>query len=77
MGTRILEPSREPLAYDEDRHVWEGASWGIFAAPGRVIFIECWHNSRRQMIGIDPSHVDEFARQLHAAKRVARKPSRP
>lgn len=62
----------EPLRNQEDRRVYEGGSFGVYAAPGQRVFIESWEDGRPRRLSIDPEEIDELATRLHQAKRYAR-----
>lgn len=52
----------------------ETAAHDVEAAPGYLIFVAGTLDGRRQTLAIDPDEVDELARRLHQAKRIARRP---
>jgi hypothetical protein len=56
-----------------DRTTYECAAQNVYAAPGYMVVLEGWTNTKRQRLFIDPDHIDEVCRRLHQAKRVSRR----
>jgi hypothetical protein len=70
----LSEPDteRRRLAHSWGWRGWECASHEVETAPGCAIFVSGMLEGKRQTLRVDPEEVDELARRLHAAKRVAR-----
>jgi hypothetical protein len=61
------------LAHDPGWWGAECASHDVETAPGFRVFVSGTVDGRRQTLAIDPDEIDELARRLHQAKRVARR----
>jgi hypothetical protein len=58
-----------------DSRFYEAAAHAVYAAPGYAVFLEGHTDGKRQLVAIDPDHVDEVCRRLHQAKRYANTPA--